>query len=88
MVGRRQATLKMSGVWTVLHDSALIIRQACVMFPDVVWVIVAGSPHQDLTYAGYLHGMLALTGKKSSLFFVVYIVIYYLQQLAAHWSGS
>ena len=51
------------------------------MRPDLVWLVISGSPCQDLTYAGYLNGMLGLTGRRSSLLFVVYMVIYYLQQL-------
>ena len=51
------------------------------MHPTIKWIVVAGSPCQDLTYAGYLNGLLGLTGQRSMLFFVVYLVILHLQKL-------
>ena len=67
--------------WKLLAEGGCKLRQACTMSPDLVWLIIAGSPCQDLTFTGYLNGLLGLTGRRSSLFFVVYIVIYYMQQL-------
>ena len=45
------------------------------------WVLIAGSPCQDLTFAGYLNCLLGLTGRRSMLFFTVYIVLCHLQCL-------
>ena len=51
------------------------------MHPTIKWIVVAGSPCQDLTYTGYLNGLLGLTGQRSMLFFVVYLVILHFQKL-------
>jgi len=51
------------------------------MYPDIKWLLIAGSPCQDLTFACYLNGLLGLTGKRSMLSFVVYIVLCHLQSL-------
>ena len=51
------------------------------MFPDCKWVVVGGSPCQDLTFAGPLRGVLGLIGPSSRLFFVLLCVIYALQRL-------
>ena len=48
---------------TVLADKeCLILRQMVALFPGLKSLIVGGSPCQDLTYAGYLHGLLGLVG--------------------------
>ena len=51
------------------------------MFPDCKWIIVGGSPCQDLTFAGPLRGVLGLVGPSSRLFFVLLCVIYAMQRL-------
>ena len=74
-------TIYVKDVWKLLDNDSLILRQAKAMYPDIKWLLIAGSPCQDLTFAGYLNGLLGLTGKRSMLFFVVYIVLYHLQAL-------
>ena len=51
------------------------------MYPEIKWLLISGSPCQDLTYVGYLNGLLGLTGKRSMLFFVVYVVLCHTQKL-------
>ena len=75
------ATLYVKDVWDLLDKKSLILRQAKAMYPEIKWILIAGSPCQDLTFAGYLNGLLGLTGKRSMLFFVVYVVVYHLQKL-------
>ena len=75
------ATIYVKDVWTLVDHDSLILRQAKAMHPTIKWIVIAGSPCQDLTYAGYLNGMLGLTGQRSMLFFVVYLVILHLQKL-------
>ena len=65
------ATIYVKDVWDLLHKESLILRQAKAIYPDIKWLLISGSPCQDLTYAGYLNGLLGLTGKRSMLFFVV-----------------
>ena len=68
------ATIYVKDVWNLLHKESLILRQAKAMYPGLKWLLISGSPCQDLTFAGYLNGLLGLTGKRSMLFFVVYVV--------------
>ena len=75
------ATIYVKDVWDLVARDSLILRQAKAMHPTIKWIVVAGSPCQDLTYAGYLNGLLGLTGQRSMLFFVVYLVILHLQKL-------
>ena len=65
-------------VWDLLSKDSLILR---AMYPEIKWILIAGSPCQDLTYAGDLNGLLGLTGNRSMLFFVVYVVLCHLQKL-------
>ena len=51
------------------------------MFPDCKWIIVGGSPCQDLTFAGPWRGLLGLIGPGSRLFFVLLCVISSMQRL-------
>ena len=75
------ATICVKDVWALVARDSLILRQAKAMHPTIKWIVVAGSPCQDLTYAGYLNGLLGLTGQRSMLFFVVNLVILHLQKL-------
>ena len=75
------ATIYVKDVWDLIARDSLILRQAKAMHPSIKWIVVAGSPCQDLTYAGYLNGLLGLTGRRSMLFFIVYLVILHLQKL-------
>ena len=63
-----------AGQCKVLHD---LVR----MFPDCKWIIVGGSPCQDLTFAGPWRGLLGLIGPSSRLFFVLLCVISAMQRL-------
>ena len=65
----------------LLHKDSLILRQAKTMYPNIRWLLISGSPCQDLTFAGYLNGLLGLTGRRSMLFFVVYVVLRHAQKL-------
>ena len=75
------AMIYVKDVWNLLHKESLILRQAKAMHPEIKWLLISGSPCQDLTYAGYLNGLLGLTGKRSMLFFVVYVVLCHTQKL-------
>ena len=75
------ATIYVKDVWELVARDSLILRQAKARHPTIKWIVVAGSPCQDLTYAGYLNGLLGLTGQRSMLFFIVYLVILHLQKL-------
>ena len=74
-------TIYVKDVWDLLHKDSLILRQAKAMYPNIRWLLISGSPCQDLTFAGYLNGLLGLTGRRSMLFFVVYVVLRHAQKL-------
>lgn len=58
-----------------------MLRQLTALFPGLRWFIIGGPPCQDLTYAGYLHGLLGLVGARSRLFFLLLLTIRTMQIL-------
>ncbi len=65
----------------LLDNECRILQQASAMFPDLKWIVVGGSPCQDLMYAGPLHGLLGLVGAHSRLFFALLCAIRTMQIL-------
>ena len=61
------ACLYISDVHKLAENDCLLLRQLAAQFPGLKWFIIGGSPCQDLTYAGYLHGLLGLVGARSRL---------------------
>lgn len=51
------ATVYVRDVWDLLSQNSLILRQAKAMYPEIKWLLIAGSPCQGLTYAGYSNGL-------------------------------
>ena len=75
------ACLCISDVHKLAENDCLLLRQLTALFPGLKWFIVGGSPCQDLTYAGYLHGLLGLVGARSRLFFLLLLTIRTMQIL-------
>ena len=75
------ACLYISDVHKLAENDCLLLRQLTALFPGLKWFIVGGSPCQDLTYAGYLHGLLGLVGARSRLFFLLLLTIRTIQIL-------
>ena len=50
--------LQAPDVHKLADNNCFLLRQLTALFPDLRWFIIGGSPCQDLTYAGYLHGLL------------------------------
>ena len=75
------ACLYISDVHKLAENDCLLLRQLTALFPGLRWFIVGGSPCQDLTYAGYLHGLLGLVGARSRLFFLLLLTIRTIQIL-------
>ena len=65
------ACLYITDVHKLADNDCLLLRQLTALFPGLRWFIIGGSPCQDLTYAGYLHGLLGLVGARSRLFFLL-----------------
>ena len=76
------AVLYLKDVHDVINRKCQLLKELVQMFPDCKWIIVGGSPCQDLTFAGPLRGMLGLVGPNSRLFFVLLCVISAMQRLA------
>ena len=51
---------------TLLDNRRKLLREAVALAPKAKWIIVGGSPCQDLTFAGTFKGLLGLVGKKQS----------------------
>ena len=69
-------------VWHILGSELLILANLLAQIPfSAVIVLVAGSPCQNLTFAGAFQGALGLTGSASSNFFVIPLLLFAIQQL-------
>ena len=66
---------------SILENHCYILRQAVVMYPNLKWFIIGGSPCQDLTFAGPSQGLLGLVGSQSRRFFVLLCTIRTMQVL-------
>ena len=75
------ACLYISDVHKLAENDCLLLRQLAAQFPGLKWFIIGGSPCQDLTYAGCLHGLLGLVGARSRLFFLLLLTIRTIQML-------
>ena len=76
------ASLYVKDVNTLLKDNCRCLYEAFSIAPNARWIIVGGSPCQDLTFAGPFRGILGLVGRNSRLFFVLLGVIRAMQDLA------
>ena len=57
------AVLYLRDVHSLVANGCRILQMTLKMFPDCKWIVVGGSPCQDLTLAGTMKGMLGLTLK-------------------------
>ena len=75
------AVLYVKDVRYIIDGQCKVLQDLVRMFPDRKWIIVGGSPCQDLTFAGPWRGLLGLIGPSSRLFFVLLCVISAMQRL-------
>ena len=73
------AVLYLRDVHSLVANGCRILQTTLKIFPDCKWIVVGGSPCQDLTLAGTMKGVLGLTGMSSRLFFILLCVIYTVQ---------
>ena len=66
---------------SILENDCYILRQAVVMYPNLKWFTIGGSPCQDLTFAGPSQELLGLVGSQRRLFFVFLCTIRTMQVL-------
>ena len=72
------ACVYVKDVNTLLNHNCRILKDS----PNAKWIIVGGSPCQELTFAGAFKGLLGLVGKNSRLFFILLGTIRAMQELA------
>ena len=73
-------TLYTHDIKELLRDNCRILREAfAIAGTQCRWIVIAGSPCQDLTLAGPFKGLLGLTGQSSSLFYYVHVILWLLQ---------
>ena len=73
-------TIYTDDVRNLLKERCRILRETFFLAgPQCRWIVVAGSPCQDLTSAGPYQGLLGLTGPCSSMFYYVHIILWILQ---------
>ena len=77
-----RACLYVKDVNSLLDDHCRRLHEAVTIAPNAKWIIVGGSPCQDLTFAGAFKGLLGLVGKNSRLFFALLGTIRAMQDLA------
>ena len=75
------AVLYVKDVHSIIARQCKVLQDLVRMFPGCKWIIVGGSPCQDLTFAGPWRGLLGLIGPSSRLFFVLLCVISSMQRL-------
>ena len=75
------AALYLKDVHSIIASNCEVLRSTIEAYPDLKWIIVGGSPCQDLTFAGPLQGLLGLAGPSSRLFFILLCIIFTVQQL-------
>ena len=75
------AALYVKDVHSVIANNCHVLRSTIEAYPGLKWIIVGGSPCQDLTFAGPHKGLLGLAGPCSRLFFVFLCIIFTVQQL-------
>ena len=75
------AVLYVKDVRYIIDGQCKVLQDLVRMFPDCKWIIVGGSPCQDLTFAGPWRGLLGLIGPSSRLLFVLLCVISAMQRL-------
>ena len=78
---QRTAALYVKDVHSLIANNCQVLRGTIEAHPELKWIIVGGSPCQDLTFAGPHKGLLGLAGPCSRLFFVFLCIIFTVQQL-------
>ena len=70
-------------VHSLIANNCQVLRDTIEAHLELKWIVVGGSPCQDLTFAGPHKGLLGLAGPCSRLFFVFLCIIFTVQQLCS-----
>ena len=93
--GSSQTGLKLNGQWTRMNCGTIgmyvddvtklidrnnhILRKIGAFGDDCYWIVISGSPCQDLTYAGPHQGFFSVVGRRS-VFFVSQQIIWWISR--------
>ena len=64
----------------LVDNKGAVIKQALAIAPDIPYIVVAGTPCQDLTTIGKQKGALKLAGTRSIYFYTFHLTLHYLQE--------
>ena len=64
----------------LIDNGGAVIKQALALAPGIPYIVIAGSPCQDLTTIGRLKGALGLAGTRSIYFYTFHLTLHYLQE--------
>ena len=64
----------------LVDNGGAVLKQALETAPDIPYIVIAGSPCQDLTTIGKHKGVLGLAGTRSIHFYTFHLTVHYLQQ--------
>ena len=64
----------------LVDNGGAVIKQALALAPGTSYIVIAGSPCQDLTTIGKLKGALGLAGTRSIYFYTFHLTLHYLQE--------
>ena len=68
----------------LVDNGGAVLKQALEIAPDIPYIVIAGSPCQDLTTIGKHKGALGLAGTRSIHFYTFHLTVHYLQQSTYH----
>ena len=71
---------QLTDVDQLVDNKGAIIKQALAIAPNIPYIVVAGTPCQDLTTIGKLKGALGLAGTRSIYFYTFHLTLHYLQE--------
>ena len=64
----------------LVSNHAAVLQQALALAPNIPYILIAGTPCQDLTTIGRQRGTLGLAGPRSIYFYVFQLTLHHLQQ--------
>ena len=65
-------------VTKIIDQDGEILRETAIFGEHCHWMLVSGSPCQDLTYAGQYNGLFGVVGSRSVFFIVSQYIIWWI----------
>ena len=64
----------------LVDNGGAVLKQALALAPGIPYIVIAGTPCQDLTTIGKLKGTIGLAGTRSIYFYTFHLTLHYLQE--------